>query len=394
MYTNQEQWLEHMRNSHSETRWICSNCSFDSDRDNDVTFTTKLDLEKHMEELHASLFISEELPVLVELSERSMIKPVLCPLCLHNRNPIQLEYDDHIAEHIHAFSLQALPWDFDIDDGGASAGEEPVHMLVSQSSHDSEIDTEILEDIMKDINSLINKVIIKQEHPILYKPLTMESFSKVKNLLAKISSWIRLSHITSSHREKCSLFLGRLRDNMDQLLTSEHTQDAEHAQDLGTNILLDFETLEEYISKKSPCRNVVLETALKAQDSISELIETISQIKTIYDSFFSKDINSTSQIKHLVDDINTFKDNLERYKAATAKHNLTYSGYDSIQRTLDDCRRFLDDYKAVLNPKLSAAKIFRTAQFAYDHDRVNRLRKQITSHKDNLSTFLVNFLLL
>jgi hypothetical protein len=127
--------------------------------------------------------------------------------------------------------------------------------------------------------------------------------------------------------------------------------------------------------------------------SISELIEIASQIKTIYDSF-SKDANSASQIKHLVDDINTFKDNLEGHKAATAKHNLTYSGYDSIQQTLDDCRRFLDDYKAVLKPKLSAAKVIRTAQFAYDHDRVDRLRKQITSHKGNLNNFTLNILLL
>ena len=60
---------------------------------------------------HGGDFDESDLPILAEASQRTVLPPVSCPLCPQDKRHLQLESDTHIAEHLHYFALQPLPWD-------------------------------------------------------------------------------------------------------------------------------------------------------------------------------------------------------------------------------------------------------------------------------------------
>ncbi len=112
-----------MASHHSVSRWFCSTCSFGPDNNRiETIYSTESDYRAHMLEQHNNSFMPLDLPLLIELAERSTVEPTSCPLCINDRNLVLVDHDDHIAKHLHSFYLRALPWDFDLDEGAASAG--------------------------------------------------------------------------------------------------------------------------------------------------------------------------------------------------------------------------------------------------------------------------------
>ncbi|KAI0118213.1 hypothetical protein GGR51DRAFT_554706 [Nemania sp. FL0031] len=47
----------------------------------------------------------------LEYQRRINLQQMRCPLCNERSRLMDIQFNDHIAEHIHSFSLQALPWD-------------------------------------------------------------------------------------------------------------------------------------------------------------------------------------------------------------------------------------------------------------------------------------------
>ena len=127
--------------------------------------------------------------------------------------------------------------------------------------------------------------------------------------------------------------------------------------------------------------------------SVTDLIQAVCHIKTVYDAFFNKYTNSAVQVRGLADRIQQFQTNLQAHKEIIEKRGLEYSGYVAIKNTLDECEDFLEKYKGVLEKKISVVKVWRTGRFPYEQDVVARLQKDIESHGLNILHFNMNILL-
>ncbi|KAF4957458.1 hypothetical protein FGADI_3094 [Fusarium gaditjirri] len=136
MYTSTYEWMSHMARDHSATEWVCTECSKQDpptvENASIHFFDDSLDLEAHILSLHPEIHESE-VNLMVDAGKRPVgIQRVACPLCRPGlvSNPseeedgtafhpeslveeiglVHLEEDEHIATHIHEFSLQAFPW--------------------------------------------------------------------------------------------------------------------------------------------------------------------------------------------------------------------------------------------------------------------------------------------
>jgi hypothetical protein len=129
--------------------------------------------------------------------------------------------------------------------------------------------------------------------------------------------------------------------------------------------------------------------------SVSDLIQALGQAKIVYDAFFNEYTNSAAQVRDLADDIEQFRNNLQKHRNIVEQSGLEYSGYAAVQRTLDSCYRFLDDYKDVLDRRRrkSVVGAFKTARFAFEQEEVNRLRAQLAGHKGDILQYSMNVVL-
>lgn len=136
MYASTYEWMSHMARFHCATEWVCLKCTKHSMSGagdaSTVSFDHPAQLKDHILASHPGVEPSE-LDFLMDASKRSAgIQKVRCPLCLkkvglvmcneegedsfclQGSSPeigmVQLEDDEHIANHIHEFALQSLPW--------------------------------------------------------------------------------------------------------------------------------------------------------------------------------------------------------------------------------------------------------------------------------------------
>ncbi|SCO27216.1 related to hsp70 protein [Fusarium fujikuroi] len=136
MYTSTYEWMSHMARHHSAMEWVCTECSKHgasiAENASIHSFEDSLDLRAHILSIHPEMDESE-VELMVNAGNRPVgIQKVACPLCRPGlvSNPsgeedetvvhpgscveetglVHLEEDDHIATHIHEFSLQAFPW--------------------------------------------------------------------------------------------------------------------------------------------------------------------------------------------------------------------------------------------------------------------------------------------
>jgi hypothetical protein len=105
-YLTRRDWKYHELQTHRR-QCIC--------KQHDTTFSSQEAFSNHTLEQHIFSIPPNQLPVLVEMSERPMddMTIVRCPLCPDERRLLTLHI--HIAEHLEAISLFALPLNIDED---------------------------------------------------------------------------------------------------------------------------------------------------------------------------------------------------------------------------------------------------------------------------------------
>lgn len=236
--------------AHSITRWVCSECSFDPEKLEDVTFPTESECQRHMLDNHNASFDLDDLPLLLTLSQRTMVEPSSCPLCLNDRNLVDVASDERVAGHLHSFALRALPWDFDLDEAAASAGSsdssspnyQPVVKSVDEE-REVPFSQEALDSAIHDLHGAVE---------------AFEEIQAAEKLTAVFGSlnpsstfWGAIPNVEASQREKCCLVIMRVVDNFRRLLISELGFDHLEAQDLRINIQLDMEALQNCLLPKS-----------------------------------------------------------------------------------------------------------------------------------------------
>ncbi|KAF4428916.1 hypothetical protein F53441_14029 [Fusarium austroafricanum] len=149
MYASTYEWMSHMAKHHSVMEWTCTECS----KHNMMTdsFDDPVQLKEHILALHPDVEPSE-MDLLVNAGKRPAgIQRVACPLCrpglvtsgeededlvqpvdcVGDIGLVQLEEDEHVATHIHEFSLQAFPWP------GKTNTEDKSGMSLSHSTASS-----------------------------------------------------------------------------------------------------------------------------------------------------------------------------------------------------------------------------------------------------------------
>lgn len=124
MYITTDEWKKHLKDCHRVSRWICDTCWLESDNPTESEFDLEEEWLDHMVAAHNGEYDESDIPDLAEASRRTVIPPVSCPLCYGNTPLLHPETDKHIAEHLHSFALQALPWETigPDDDTRASVG--------------------------------------------------------------------------------------------------------------------------------------------------------------------------------------------------------------------------------------------------------------------------------
>jgi hypothetical protein len=127
--------------------------------------------------------------------------------------------------------------------------------------------------------------------------------------------------------------------------------------------------------------------------SVNELIDAAIHCKTVYDAFFKKNANTASQVRDLIDEINTFAGYLNEHKEVFLRRGLKYERYAPIERTLEQCRDFLSKYQKVLEAKRTASGIWRTARYPFVQPEVDRLRGMLQRHANALNQVSVIHLL-
>lgn len=136
LYLTTENLLAHVMDKHSSVCWTCNFCSSGDQATGSSLTHTRHDFwsaeawEDHVRKVHSDRIKAAQLPVLVELSKRSVIGPLTCPLCDFSTDAIDSKIDDHILQHLHEFSLRALP---DSSDPVADEGSKASQMSGSLS---------------------------------------------------------------------------------------------------------------------------------------------------------------------------------------------------------------------------------------------------------------------
>lgn len=116
LYANKKEWISHMTEEH-EIRthyWECPICK------EPLHFGFKDAFEYHLETAHPKAIAAADLPTfLAACSKPKILGGSSCPLCSFAGTKNDTGYDldqsgqellNHVAEHVHSFSLRALPW--------------------------------------------------------------------------------------------------------------------------------------------------------------------------------------------------------------------------------------------------------------------------------------------
>ncbi|KAI1110423.1 hypothetical protein F5Y14DRAFT_362482 [Nemania sp. NC0429] len=115
MYLTTETLLAHVMDKHSSPCWTCNFCRSSGQAMGSSSIHARHDFwsaeawEDHVKQSHSDRIKASQLPIFVELSKRSVIGPLNCPLCDFSTEAVDSKIDDHILQHLHEFSLRALP---------------------------------------------------------------------------------------------------------------------------------------------------------------------------------------------------------------------------------------------------------------------------------------------
>ncbi|GAQ45149.1 hypothetical protein AKAW_06169 [Aspergillus niger] len=107
-YHTKDLWLSHMFTDHGGfPHWVCLACNDSSER---PTFHEESAFTEHLDQTHSAGIKPQHIQMLVSAWRRKTPFTIgSCPLC----GPTDLDADavlNHVAEHLHSFSLRSLPW--------------------------------------------------------------------------------------------------------------------------------------------------------------------------------------------------------------------------------------------------------------------------------------------
>ncbi|RSL67339.1 hypothetical protein CEP53_002995 [Fusarium sp. AF-6] len=112
LFISRSDWKAHMQQEHrSSTYWECFACT---NAETSAIFQSPEEFVGHMDSEHSRVTNKEDLPKLLRVCQRT--KPLAidaCPLCVIKPQDNDLDPGalvDHIADHMHDFSLASLPW--------------------------------------------------------------------------------------------------------------------------------------------------------------------------------------------------------------------------------------------------------------------------------------------
>lgn len=108
LYVDRSDWMTHVQNDHPP-RWECLPCRNAIERP--PLFTSLDEFLKHTKQSHDDIISEDMYSTLVVASTRpASFEMTQCPLCDQEGQVDSKELIDHIAEHMHSFSLRSLPW--------------------------------------------------------------------------------------------------------------------------------------------------------------------------------------------------------------------------------------------------------------------------------------------
>ncbi|KAL7918134.1 nucleoside phosphorylase domain-containing protein [Trichoderma austrokoningii] len=108
LYASRKDWLRHVEKDHSRC-WECLPCRKHGQPP--LVFTSVEDFIKHTNTHHGDSITEDQHPTLISAVGRPAPFGITqCPLCDQTGPADSDELLDHIAEHVHSFSLRSLPW--------------------------------------------------------------------------------------------------------------------------------------------------------------------------------------------------------------------------------------------------------------------------------------------
>ncbi|CAG8961989.1 hypothetical protein HYFRA_00014034 [Hymenoscyphus fraxineus] len=124
LFGSSKEWSNHMEQAHSSDRWMCYVCGDDKP----LVFESSAGYKQHLLEskTHADSFTEAQLPLLIANGRTPVVSQLeTCPICQWSEQHANFHHilekqsntgqnraltiEDHVAEHLHSFSLQALP---------------------------------------------------------------------------------------------------------------------------------------------------------------------------------------------------------------------------------------------------------------------------------------------
>ncbi|KAM0342917.1 hypothetical protein ACHAPU_009121 [Fusarium lateritium] len=143
-FATKDQWVQHITSRHTVDRWLCDECTFRGDSEEELILNTEQEWERHMNTCH--LEQRSQLALLSSISKRKVPELAKCPLCVRPTGYVRPDNDEHIAQHLHSWALRALPWTFDAEnqdsDSNAIAGSDNDLARMSDLSSLSESSVE------------------------------------------------------------------------------------------------------------------------------------------------------------------------------------------------------------------------------------------------------------
>jgi hypothetical protein len=130
-YATKESWSSHMDKTHgSMEQWAFQACS---QKNISASFKEPVVFTAHLQQEHSRGIKPHQIPMLLSAWQRKVPGKVpACPLCSFDSEDQNILLD-HIAEHIHSFSLRSLPWP--TTDGTGEADEDEGLSYFGQHSY-------------------------------------------------------------------------------------------------------------------------------------------------------------------------------------------------------------------------------------------------------------------
>ncbi|KAL8296208.1 hypothetical protein RB600_001615 [Gaeumannomyces tritici] len=149
MYLSTDELTRHAIQAHGVSYWVCGHCSVQQPPEGraQAILESPEAWKAHVGSHHPGIIEENQLLALCNLSHRTFIPPIPCPQCEHYSGLPTATFDDHIADHLHAFALLALPWSKwpnsnDIDQPTRSAASGQVANRSDFEDDDEDLDNE------------------------------------------------------------------------------------------------------------------------------------------------------------------------------------------------------------------------------------------------------------